>query len=988
MNSTSNINIHSHDISNFHLHVLSLNIRSFAKHYDEFLVLLDDLQTTKNITFDIITLTETWITSEQLTLFPLDNYSAYSCSRQDGTKSGGVIVFIRETIPHTAASQHSNAVDVIKLKIKLPHLKNNARLNEVEFISLYRDQRKTTTYFISELENILLNQVSQASVITGDLNIDLLDDNISAPLLNLTSSYGFNSFNFSPTRFGINKHGNRTASCLDHLFARNFDNVQCTVYDAGITDHRALITDVTLPTTLVASSCSTAPTLVTFINRNELLKALQRETWTCLDFSSVDSAFESFITKYNELKCSCTETKEFSIRKPKKKRAPWLTDHSLNLSHLKKQIYKEMQKKKTSDEAYENLKNQFKSISSLLIKSTRKDKIQYYNNRLDSCKTAKQYWNELKSICGMKKSASQQEIKLYDSNNTELITDPNKITHILNSHYANIAEKTLNSNPLFNSSPSINYALNQEKTVLHSFGCHEITIYDLHEAVKSLANKNSVGDDKITASELKQYWEQLGLPLLLIFNYSLTKGTFPEALKKLTITPLPKIPNASKPEDYRPIAILSTLSKLFEIIIQRRMVKFLFKQHFFSENQFGFLPSRNTSEALQSHISHIVNNLENKNMVLGLYLDISKAFDTVNHTILLDKLYKAGFRGSFHSWLKSYLSDRVQCVKYKQVKSSCLPVVSGVPQGSTLGPLLFLIYINSLLLLPLNGPVFSFADDTAFVYSGKSDFEISQKCLNDLEKLNHWFLFHKISPNLQKTLAVRYRYKKPNYTANTILWHLPDCKKDAPCSCTKINIKNHTKYLGLFLNTNLSWGEQSNYLQLKLRKLNYLLYHLKNKVPKSIRLRIYKAFYEPVLQYGIECWGGAADYILHPVKVLQKYSIRATTGSNRLDHALPLFTKMKVLPFAGIYERALASVLHRQAKKGQLPPIVLKHYNTRTPKQYPVPNTWRNKKAKRQVPYKAPTFTSTLPEELLTHIGTPSFLPKLKTFLLNKHCVV
>ena len=557
------------------------------------------------------------------------------------------------------------------------------------------------------------------------------------------------------------------------------------------------------------------------------------------------------------------------------------------------------------------------------------------------------------------------------------------IAELLNTHFAEVAEKEINNNPLFRSTNTPNYSTQQEKTVLNSFGCHEITMYDLHKAINKLANKNSAGIDGVRASEIKQYWKELGVPLLLIFNFSLKKGIFPKCLKYSTIVPIPKVKNASQPEDFRPISILSVLSKLFEIIIQKRIIQFLLNQNYFSNNQFGFLPQRNTSQAVQEHILEIVNGLKDKKKVMGLYLDISKAFDTVNHRILLDKLFKAGFRGTFHDWLGSYLSEREQRVQCGQNLSQNQPVVTGVPQGSTLGPVLFLIYVNSLLLLPLHGPVYSFADDTAVVYSGETNNEVKTKCEKDLALLNQWFRFHRICPNMKKTKILKFQYKKDTRKMGPpdIFWHLPDCRT-SNCTCEKIEMVDKIKYLGMVLNSNLNWSDHSRYLQGKLRKLNYLLYYLKNVIPEKIRIMAYKAFYEPVMLYGIECWGGAADYILQPVRVLQKYAVRAVAGAGRSDHSNPIFAKLRLLPMDDHYRRALAMLLHWRTMMNKLP-LPPESSRTRFTAKFKPPRKWLSKKARRQVNYQAPTFGNSLPVHLQTSLGRPCFKKRLKQHLLD-----
>jgi hypothetical protein len=280
--------------------------------------------------------------------------------------------------------------------------------------------------------------------------------------------------------------------------------------------------------------------------------------------------------------------------------------------------------------------------------------------------------------------------------------------------------------------------------------------------------------------------------------------------------------------------------------------------------------------------------------------------------------------------------------------------------------------------------VFSFADDTAVVYSGTTYNDAVRKCESDLLKLNNWFRFHKICPNTKKTTITPYYYKKSSSQKFSVFWHLPNCKQ-TNCNCEKIEITPLIKYLGVLLNSNLNWEEHSLYLQAKLRKLNYLMYYVQKIIPPKIRRKIYLALYEPVLQYGVECWGGAADYILHPIQVLQKYAVRAMSGANRLDHTKPIFTEWKLLSLNNLHRRALASVVHRQISKGQVIPIAHHQYSLRQYQKYSLPKNWLNKKARRQVNFQVPKFTSTLPDHLLKNLGHPTFPKTLKQYLIENY---
>lgn len=963
--------------------ILNLNIRSLSKHYDEFLIYLQSLEN-KNIYPKVIVLTETWISKDQLTYFPIKGYSSYISDRQDGTRSGGVIVYVCNNIKHTISILSTNTFQAISVVLGAQRSasQNKPEIGETELLAVYRDQRKRPAEFLLELEDTFLQKAHQKAFIIGDVNIDLLNTTASCSLLNLLNTYGFESYNNQPTRIGINKHGLRTETCLDHFHVRNINILSITTNnDASITDHMSVLATAELGSATLAmeSTESDKVSVVHFMNWEKMRKLLSDETWDKLNFESVDQSFNSFLEIYKSYKTKCTEAKTVKIKNKNKKRAQWISDKSVNLSILKESLYKQLKKTDPKHESYADLKLNFKAVSSQLTKQIRTDKAKHYNNLLDNCHSSKEYWKELKRICKIDNKKSQKPIVLTNDMN-ENITEPEQIVEILNKHYATVSEQEIHKNSIFKTKVPTTYSLDQEKTVLNSFVTFEITTSEIHTAIKNLPNKRSCGSDGITAGEMKKFCNELLLPLTLIFNFSLQQGIFPKDFKISGIVPVPKVPNPKKPADYRPISLLSTVSKVFEAIMQKRMVNFLQKQNFFSNNQFGFLPRKSTSNALVAHLNEIVGNLESKKKVLGLYLDLAKAFDTVNHAILKEKLFRAGFRGTIYQWLASYLHGRQQYVKYKGINSRLLNVECGVPQGSTMGPLLFLIYVNSILELKLQGPVFSFADDTAVVYAGEKIEEAKRKAENDLIILSNWFLYHRICPNMQKTQCVQYTYKlNKNKDFITIIWHLPNCKSE-PCDCPKLENSLETKYLGVKLNCNLNWKPHLDYLQSKLRKLNYLLYYLRKTVPPKVRLRVYQALYEPVLAYGIECWGGAAEYILQPVTVLQKAAIRAVAGAEYRDHTKPIFSKLKILSLQALYTRALTRLIHQ--KIIIIPEIVAVTQSLRFPR-YILP-LWKNKKAQKQASYQALKRYSSLPCDLQLYIGHPSFTKKLKQYLLEQ----
>ena len=249
----------------------------------------------------------------------------------------------------------------------------------------------------------------------------------------------------------------------------------------------------------------------------------------------------------------------------------------------------------------------------------------------------------------------------------------------------------------------------------------------------------------------------------MIINESFSSGTFPDKLKIAKVTPIFKKGSRSDKNNYRPISILSVFSKIFEKLMHKRLFRYLERLCILHELQFGFREKFSTSHALISLIEHLKKSLDEGEFGCGIFIDLRKAFDTVNHSILLQKLEYYGIRGVANNWFKSYLSDRYQYVSINGITSDVKPVLCGVPQGSVLGPLLFLLYVNDL---PNCSDKLTFhltADDTN-IYFSSNNLNIIQSTLNiELNHVSQWLYANRLSLNIEKTNYVLFHSprKKP-----------------------------------------------------------------------------------------------------------------------------------------------------------------------------------------------------------------------------------
>ena len=244
-----------------------------------------------------------------------------------------------------------------------------------------------------------------------------------------------------------------------------------------------------------------------------------------------------------------------------------------------------------------------------------------------------------------------------------------------------------------------------------------------------------------------------------LFNESIFNGKFPDKLKTGRVIPLHKSGPTTSLKNYRPITTLSVFSKIFEKLVHHRMTSFISRYNIIKPNQFGFQKNKSTSDAILEFLENVYESFEENNFYLSIFLDFSKAFDTISHDILLDKLEYMGFRGPVHSWLSSFLSNRRQYVDVGSSSSCSLPITIGVPQGSTLGPLLFILYINDMENSLSNMNIIHFADDSTLHTKLRRNSNITTLVNNELCSINSWLQANKLFLNIDKTKYMIYYLK-------------------------------------------------------------------------------------------------------------------------------------------------------------------------------------------------------------------------------------
>ncbi len=287
--------------------------------------------------------------------------------------------------------------------------------------------------------------------------------------------------------------------------------------------------------------------------------------------------------------------------------------------------------------------------------------------------------------------------------------------------------------------------------------------------VNKCSNKTSTDCDELSMNIVKHIIHEVVEPFSYICNLSFETSTFPDQMKKAKVTPIFKAGNKREFTNYRPVSLLPQFSKIIEKLFDVRLQKFIDKHNLLNNGQYGFRSNCSTSFALMELIEEICNNLDNKKLTVGVFIDLKKAFDTIDHNLLLQKLDFYGIRGATNDWVKSYLTNRKQFVQVDGHSSDLLDIICGVPQGSVLGPKLFILYINDLCNVSSLVKYVLFADDTNIFKSGDNLQSLCIEISNELNKISVWFNVNKLSLNVSKTHFMVFGRSKNKRTAKVTI---------------------------------------------------------------------------------------------------------------------------------------------------------------------------------------------------------------------------
>jgi hypothetical protein len=388
------------------------------------------------------------------------------------------------------------------------------------------------------------------------------------------------------------------------------------------------------------------------------------------------------------------------------------------------------------------------------------------------------------------------------------------------------------------------------------------------KCISSLKPNKATGLDKISARLLKDAAPVIISSLTHLLNLSIINKTVPKIWKSARLTPLHKAGAKDDPSNFRPISILPSISKILERVIHSQLSTYLSTNKLLTTSQFGFRLNSSTVNATAKFTDNVLKSMDDGKVTGAIFLDLAKAFDTVNHTILLRKLSLLGLDANSCDWFRSFLTDRSQATQFSNTLSDAARVTTGVAQGSILGPLLFIIYVNDLPSILDHCCVTLFADDTVLYVSSKSTDTLQNLLNSDLQKLCYWLKENHLTVNIKKSKAMIIGSSQRLAKITSSLEFTIDN--------TRLDQVKSFKYLGVLINENLSWKEHVDHIKSKVNKKIGLFNRIKKFLPLPYRILFYNSYILPIFDYSDIVWGDRGnDTLMSELQTLQNKVARS-----------------------------------------------------------------------------------------------------------------
>lgn len=962
--------------------ILNTNARSLPKHKTEYEVLMNNII---NFHFDVLTFEETWLDENLCDYVKFKGYSMITKHKLQKKEGGGIAIFISDKLEYkelaiSVPTDKQNLFDCLFIEIEYGR-------KSIILGVLYRSPSHNSVHefnnFIDSVLESFKNYKNKEIIIVGDTNIDLIKSENNA----LTNAYldSFISNSFIPKISLPTRVTNNSATLIDHIFQKISDvpTYQGTI-PVDITDHYINFISLDLTDPDVSLEKNVTYRVQNEASMNSFKNALNDANWDdVINSSNVDTAYNSFIDIYTKIMNEKLPVRTSKFNRKFHKIKPWITKGII--TSMKQRYKLSIKLKKTRDlvrRQEEEIK--YKRYRNCLNKLIRAAKQLHWTNSFKSCeKDIKATWKQINNL--LNKNNNKNDVtNHFITNDNVTLTNANEIANSFNEYFTNVGPNLSNKITPCSRQPS---TFLPNLNLVGSLFLRPTSAEEIAKIIQKFKSKSSYGYDEISPKMLKSTFQPILRPLTHICNLSLRNGIFPDQMKLAKVIPIHKNGPKSSFTNYRPVSLLPTFSKILERLVYNRLQNYLKTNDLLTPCQFGFRENLSTDLAILKLQDLISRTLNKKHKALGLFLDLSKAFDTLNHHTLLDKLYHYGIRGIAHKWFSSYLYGRKQFTYFKQIRSDTLHISTGVPQGSILGPLLFILYINDIAQTASNAQFIIFADDTNIIFPFEKSItpSINQNINDQLKEISDWFSANKLSINVSKTKFMIFHTPRSSVNEANLDFYL---------NGSQIERVHQIKFLGVILTDTLNWKNHIDGTANKISRIAGIMNKLKHELPSNILFTIYNSLVVPYLNYSLIAWGNSPNSTINRIQVLQKKVMRIIDKKRYNSHTTHSFHKYKSLKLADLYQFR-SCLLYYRALNNYLPSYfkdTLKanettHYHSTRGRANIHINSVQSQIGKQCLNYKIAQSWNSLPEDIKSHrtASIHIFTSKLKTFFINKY---
>lgn len=799
--------------------MVSLNIGSLPRHIDELRFWLTD----QNI--DIIALNETrldkTITDGEITI---ENYSIV---RKDRNRNGGgVCVYVRNQINYRVRwDLIGESTESVVVEIMKPNSKSFG------IIAAYRPpDSNNEIFFDGILHSVrMLDHESKEMYLLGDLNCDMLSNRPYRPtdiLNSITEIYQLEQLITEPTRCT-----SKAETLIDLILTNRSANVAASgVVHLGISDHSLVFTIRKISISHVKNTHKVVY-VRNFANFNvdNFRNDLQSLPWD--DINMFDDVNETWLLWKRMFLSVVDKHAPIKRKRIRNKRNPWLTSELKQLLIQRDRLKCTAIRTKSIEDwnMYTNARNNCNN-------KLKEAKIIYYQRTFkQNAGNSKVIWSSINELTHKNLNAKIEHINNLKCNG-RLISEPKEIAERFNKHFSEIGLK-LSSSIQESRTSYLDYICETDA----AFEIATIEECKVFHLLSKIDTKKATGMDQIPSNLLKIAAPVISKSLTVMFNKSVTTSTFPDDWKLARVTAIHKKEAKDDMNNYRPISVLSCISKVFERIIYDQLYTYLNDNNLISANQSGFRPFYSTSTALLDATLDWLKTMDQGNLSAVIFLDLAKAFDTVNHDILIHKLRTYGIQPRSLSWFQSYVCMRKQKCCVNGFLSSERLLGCGVPQGSILGPLMFLLFINDLPKCLRHSKARMYADDTNITVTGTSLEEIVNLANNDLANISEWLKANKLSLNTTKT---EFMFIGSDSSLKKV--------RDVPLiflNGKQIKRVRKTESLGIIIDEKLSWDEHIAHVSKKTSQAIGGLRRIRDYVPQQTAIIIFNSLIKPLFEY-------------------------------------------------------------------------------------------------------------------------------------------